>query len=57
VAVGRWEFIITQTERILAIDGEMVVQMSNGVTYQIPFGDVAPIRSTPANRATTATSS
>lgn len=35
-------FFITQTGRILASDGEMVVEMANGVMYQIRFGDVAP---------------
>jgi hypothetical protein len=35
-------FFITQTGRILAIDGEMIVEMANGVTYSIRFGDVAP---------------
>jgi len=35
-------FFITQTGRILAIDGEMNVEMANGVAYQIRFGDVAP---------------
>jgi hypothetical protein len=41
-ALRRHGFFITQTGRILAIDGEMVVEMANGVAYQIRFGDVAP---------------
>ena len=35
-------FFITQTGRILALDGEMVVEMATGVAYQIRFGDIAP---------------
>ena len=32
---------VSQTGRILGSDGEMTVEMANGVAYQIRFGDVA----------------
>ena len=41
VALRRFGFLLTQTGRILASDGEMTVEMANGVAYQIRFGDVA----------------
>jgi hypothetical protein len=34
-------FLLTQNGRILATDGEMTVEMANGVAYTIRFGDVA----------------
>jgi hypothetical protein len=34
-------FLLTQNGRVLATDGEMTVEMANGVAYQIRFGDVA----------------
>jgi hypothetical protein len=34
-------FLLTQAGRILATDGEMTVEMANGVAYTIRFGDVA----------------
>jgi hypothetical protein len=34
-------FLLTQNGRILAADGEMTVEMVNGVAYTIRFGDVA----------------
>jgi hypothetical protein len=34
-------FLLTQTGRVLASDGEMTVEMANGVAYQLRFGDVA----------------
>ena len=34
-------FLLTQTGRVLATDGEMAVEMANGVAYTIRFGDVA----------------
>ena len=34
-------FLLTQTGRVLATDGEMAVEMANGVIYTIRFGDVA----------------
>jgi hypothetical protein len=41
VALRRFGFLLTQTGRVLATDGEMTVEMANGVAYQIRFGDVA----------------
>jgi hypothetical protein len=41
LALRRFGFLLTQTGRVLATDGEMTVEMSNGVAYQIRFGDVA----------------
>src|SRR5215471_4207133 len=41
LALRRFGFLLTQTGRILASDGEMTVEMANGVAYQIRFGDVA----------------
>ncbi|MBI1895431.1 MAG: DUF4340 domain-containing protein, partial [Acidobacteria bacterium] len=41
LALRRFGFLLTQTGRILATDGEMTVDMANGVAYQIRFGDVA----------------
>jgi hypothetical protein len=37
----RYGFLLTQTGRMLGSDGEMSVEMANGVAYQIRFGDVA----------------
>jgi hypothetical protein len=37
----RFGFLLTQTGRVLATDGEMTVEMANGLAYQIRFGDVA----------------
>jgi hypothetical protein len=34
-------FLLTQTGRVLATDGELTVEMANGVAYTIRFGDVA----------------
>ena len=41
LALRRFGFLLTQSGRILASDGEMTVEMANGVAYQIRFGDVA----------------
>jgi hypothetical protein len=40
-ALQRYGFLFTQTGRMLGSDGEMSVEMANGVAYQIRFGDVA----------------
>jgi hypothetical protein len=34
-------FLLMENGRIIATDGEMTVEMANGVAYQIRFGDVA----------------
>ena len=34
-------FLLTQNGRVLATDGEMTVEMANGVAYTLRFGDVA----------------
>jgi hypothetical protein len=41
LALRQFGFLLTQTGRILATEGEMTVEMANGVAYQIRFGDVA----------------
>jgi hypothetical protein len=41
LTLRRYGFFLTQTGRVLASDGEMTVEMANGVAYQIRFGDVA----------------
>ena len=41
LALRPFGFLLTQTGRVLASDGEMTVEMANGVAYQIRFGDVA----------------
>jgi hypothetical protein len=41
LALRRYGFFLTQTGRILAAEGELTVEMANGVAYQIRFGDVA----------------
>jgi hypothetical protein len=41
LALRQFGFLLTQTGRILSSDGEMTVDMANGVAYQIRFGDVA----------------
>lgn len=41
LALRRYGFFLTQTGRVLASDGELTVEMANGVAYQIRFGDVA----------------
>jgi hypothetical protein len=41
LALRQFGFLLTQTGRILSSDGEMTVEMANGVAYQIRFGDVA----------------
>jgi len=40
-ALQRYGFLLTQSGRMLGSDGEMSVEMANGVAYQIRFGDVA----------------
>jgi hypothetical protein len=41
MSLRRYGFLLTQTGRVLSTDGEMTVEMANGVAYQIRFGDVA----------------
>src|SRR5882724_1839354 len=41
MSLRQYGFLLTQTGRILASNGEMTVEMANGVAYQIRFGDVA----------------
>jgi len=41
LALRQFGFLLTQTGRILAVNGEMNVEMNNGVSYQLRFGDVA----------------
>jgi hypothetical protein len=41
LALRQFGFILTQSGRILAANGELTVEMANGVAYQIRFGDVA----------------
>jgi len=41
LSLRQFGFLLTQTGRVLATDGEMTVEMANGVAYQIRFGDVA----------------
>ena len=41
LSLRRYGFFLTQTGRVLASDGELTVEMANGVAYQIRFGDVA----------------
>ena len=41
MSLRQYGFLLTQNGRILASDGEMTVEMANGVAYQIRFGDVA----------------
>ena len=40
-ALHQFGFLLSQTGRIFASDGEMTVEMANGVAYQIRFGDAA----------------
>jgi hypothetical protein len=51
LALRQFGFLLTQTGRILASDGEMTVEMANGVAYQIRFGDVAATTSDTAKSA------
>jgi Domain of unknown function (DUF4340) len=51
LALRQFGFLLTQTGRILASDGEMTVEMANGVAYQIRFGDVATAASDSAKAA------
>jgi hypothetical protein len=41
LSLRQFGFLLTQTGRILASEGEMAVEMANGVAYQIRFGNVA----------------
>jgi hypothetical protein len=41
LTLRQFGFLLTQSGRILATDGEMSVELANGVAYQIRFGDVA----------------
>jgi hypothetical protein len=40
-ALHQFGFLLSQTGRIYASDGELIVELANGVAYQIRFGDVA----------------
>jgi hypothetical protein len=51
VTLRQFGFLLTQSGRILASDGEMSVEMANGVAYQIRFGDVATTSSDVAKAA------
>jgi hypothetical protein len=51
LALRQFGFLLTQSGRILASDGEMTVEMANGVAYQIRFGDVATTSSDAAKAA------
>jgi hypothetical protein len=51
LALRQFGFLLTQTGRILATDGEITVEMANGVAYQIRFGDVATTASDTAKAA------
>lgn len=51
LSLRRYGFFLTQTGRVLASDGEMTVEMANGVAYQIRFGDVASSASADAAKA------
>ena len=41
LSLRQFGFLLTQTGRILSSEGEMAVEMANGVAYQIRFGNVA----------------
>jgi hypothetical protein len=41
LSLRQFGFLLTQTGRILGSEGEMAVEMANGVAYQIRFGNVA----------------
>jgi hypothetical protein len=51
LALRRFGFLLTQSGRVLASDGEMTVEMANGVNYQIRFGDVSTTSSDAAKAA------
>jgi Domain of unknown function (DUF4340) len=51
MSLRRYGFFLTQTGRVLSSDGEMTVEMANGVAYQIRFGDVASTASAEAAKA------
>jgi hypothetical protein len=51
MSLRRYGFFLTQSGRVLSSDGEMVVEMANGVNYQIRFGDVATTSSDAAKAA------
>lgn len=41
VQLAQFGFLLTRAGQIMAVDGELAVEMSNGVAYQIRYGDVA----------------
>jgi hypothetical protein len=41
LALRQYGFLLTQNGRIIAAEGELSVEMANGVAYQIRFGEVA----------------
>jgi hypothetical protein len=41
MALREFGFLLTQTGRVLATDGEMTVEMANGAAYTLRFGDVS----------------
>lgn len=51
MALRPYGFLLTQTGRVLATDGEVSVEMANGVAYTIRFGDVAATGSEAAKGA------
>lgn len=51
MSLRRYGFFLTQTGRVLSSDGEMTVEMANGVAYQIRFGDVASTASAEAAKS------
>jgi hypothetical protein len=51
MSLRRYGFLLTQTGRVLSTDGEMTVEMANGVAYQIRFGDVASTASAEAAKS------
>jgi hypothetical protein len=51
LSLRRYGFFLTQNGRVLASDGELTVEMANGVAYQIRFGDVATTASAEAAKS------
>ena len=53
LGLRQYGFLLTQAGRILGSDGEMAVELANGVAYQIRFGDATasdPSKSSSADR-------
>ena len=51
VSLRQYGFLLTQSGRIVSGNGEMAVELANGVAYQIRFGDVASTASDTAKAA------